>query len=69
MIMRKVAIYGKGGIGKSINMLEHLDVYEKSRSRAAEFYLNGYCLIRAVCTARFERVPFFLRHLWSALAE
>ena len=28
--MRKVAIYGKGGIGKSINMLEHLDGYPKA---------------------------------------
>ena len=42
---------------------------EKTRSRAAEFYFNGTCLVRAVCGGRFQKVPFFLRHLWCALAE
>jgi hypothetical protein len=44
-------------------------MFEKSRSRAAEFYFNGTCLIRTVCTGRFQKVPFFLRQLWCALAE
>ena len=39
---------------------------EDSRSRAAELYFNGTCLIRAVCSGRFQKVPFFLRHLWCA---
>lgn len=42
---------------------------EDSRSRAAECYFNGTCLIRAICTGKFDKVPFFLRHLWWALAE
>ena len=44
-------------------------MFEKTRSRSAEVYFNGSCLVRAVCIGRFEKVPFFLRHLWSALAE
>jgi hypothetical protein len=39
---------------------------EDSRSRAAELYFNGTCLIRAVYSGRFQKVPFFLRHLWCA---
>jgi hypothetical protein len=42
---------------------------EETRTRAAEFYFNGTCLIRAVWGGRFQKVPFFLRHLWYALAE
>jgi hypothetical protein len=38
-------------------------MFEKPRSRRAEFYFNGNCLVRAICTGRFERVPSFLRHL------
>ena len=32
---------------------------EDSRSRAVELYFNGTCLIRAVCSGRFQKVPFF----------
>lgn len=42
---------------------------EETRSRSAELYFDGSCLVRAVCIGRFEKVPFSLRHLWSALAE
>lgn len=42
---------------------------ENSRSRGAEFYFNGNCLLKAITTGKFRKVPFFLRHLWSALAE
>jgi hypothetical protein len=41
---------------------------EETRSRAAEFYFNGTCLLRAVFSRRFRKIPFFLRHLWCALA-
>jgi hypothetical protein len=41
---------------------------EETRSRAAEFYFNSTCLVRAVSSRRFRKVPFFLRHLWCALA-
>lgn len=44
-------------------------MFEKSRSRAAELYFNGNCLLRAVRAGQFQKVPFFLRHLWCALAE
>ena len=44
-------------------------VVEHTRNRAAEFYLNGTCLVRAICCRAFRKVPFFLRHLWCALAE
>ena len=42
---------------------------EGTRSRAAEFYFNSTCLVRAVSSRRFRKVPFFLRHLWCALAR
>jgi len=42
---------------------------EETRSRAAEFYLNGTCLVRAVFNRKFRKIPFFFRHLWCALAE
>jgi hypothetical protein len=41
---------------------------KETRSRAAEFYFNGTCLVHAVLSRRFRKVPFFLRHLWCALA-
>ena len=41
---------------------------EETRSRAAEFYFNSTCLVRAVLSRKFRKIPFFLRHLWSALA-
>ena len=41
---------------------------EETRKRAAEFYFNGTCLLRAVFSRRFRKIPFFLRHLWCALA-
>ena len=46
-----------------------ITIFEKTRSRTAEVYFNGSCLVRAVRIGRFEKVPSFLRHLWSALAE
>jgi len=44
-------------------------VVEHPRNRAAEFHLNGTCLVRAICCGAFRKVPFFLRHLWCALAQ
>ena len=44
-------------------------MHEETRSRAAEFYFNGSCLVRAVLSRRFRKIPFFLRHLWCALAD
>lgn len=44
-------------------------MFGQSRSRPAELYFNGNCLLRAVYTGQFQKVPFFLRHLWCALAE
>jgi hypothetical protein len=41
---------------------------KETRSRAAEFYFNGTCLVHAVLSLRFRKIPFFLRHLWCALA-
>jgi hypothetical protein len=39
------------------------------RSRSAEFYLNGRCLIWAAAHGRFKKVPFFLHHLWAAVVS
>jgi hypothetical protein len=44
------------------------EMLRETRSRAAEFCLNGTCLVHAVLSRRFQKIPFFLRHLWSALA-
>ena len=41
---------------------------ETNRSRATEFYFNLRCLVRTVRCGRINRVPFFLRHIWCALA-
>jgi hypothetical protein len=49
--------------------IQSLDkVVKHTRNRAAEFQLNGTCLVRAICCGAFRKVPFFLRHLWCALA-
>jgi hypothetical protein len=40
---------------------------EETRTRAAEFYFNSTCLVRVVLSRKFRKIPFFLRHLWSAL--
>ena len=40
----------------------------ETRSRAAECFFNGTCLARAVFNRKFRKIPFFLRHLWCALA-
>lgn len=40
-----------------------------TRSRAAELYFNTSCLVRAAWAGRFEKVPFFIRHIWCALAQ
>jgi hypothetical protein len=42
---------------------------EQTRSRSAELYFNGKCLVRTTLRGRFRRIPFFLRHLWCALAR
>jgi hypothetical protein len=42
---------------------------EKTRSRAAEFYFNGACLVRALFSRNFRKIPFFLQHLWCAVAR
>jgi hypothetical protein len=36
---------------------------EETRSRAAEFYFNGTCLVRAVFNRKFRKIPFFLRRV------
>ena len=41
---------------------------EENRNRAAEFYLNGICLVRAAFGGEVGKIPFFCRHLWRALA-
>ena len=41
---------------------------QETRSRVAEFYFNGTCLVHAVLSRQFRKIPFFLRHLWGALA-
>lgn len=40
-----------------------------TRSRPGELYFNSSCLVRAACSGRFDKIPFFLRHIWCALAE
>jgi hypothetical protein len=45
-----------------------VQLLEETRCRSAEFYFNGLCLVRAVLRGRFSKIPFFLRHLWCALA-
>jgi hypothetical protein len=42
---------------------------EETRSRAAEFYFNGSCLVRALFSRKFRKIPFFLQHLWCAVAR
>ena len=42
---------------------------EETRHRTAELYLNGTCLVRSICCGSFQKVPFFLRHLWCALLK
>jgi hypothetical protein len=52
-----------------MNSSSHQTCVQARRNRPAEFYLNGTCLCRAICCGSFRKVPFFLRHLWCALAE
>ena len=40
-----------------------------SRNRLQECYLNGFSLLRSISCGAFPKVPFFLRHLWHAVAE
>ena len=51
----------------------HLRVFQElgreSRNRLQECYLNGSCLLRSISCGAFRKVPFFLRHLWHAVAE
>ena len=42
---------------------------QETRSRAAELYFNGACLVRSILRRRFRQVPFFVLHLWCALAR
>jgi hypothetical protein len=42
---------------------------QETRHRTAELYLNGTCLVRSICCGSFQKVPFFLRHLWCALLK
>jgi hypothetical protein len=41
----------------------------ESRSRLTELRLNGICLVRTLICLRLEKVPFFLLHLWYAVAK
>jgi hypothetical protein len=43
-------------------------MFSRPRSRGAELYFNGCCLFWATARGRFRKVPFFLRHIWYALA-
>jgi hypothetical protein len=45
------------------------DLLKRTRNRVAEFYLNGACLVRAISSRAFHKVPFFLRHLCCAIAK
>lgn len=51
----------------------HLRVFQElgreSRNRLQECYLNGSCLLQSISCGAFRKVPFFLRHLWHAVAE
>jgi hypothetical protein len=40
---------------------------QETRSRVAELYFNGACLVRSILRLRFRHVPFFLLHLSCAL--
>ena len=50
-------------------MTAKAQIIEKTRSRSAEFYFNGSCLVRAIFSGRFRKIPFFIQHLWYALAR
>jgi hypothetical protein len=57
-----------GGMNGYLCSRSEAQKLEETRSRAAEFYFNGACLVRAIFGRKFRKIPFFLRHLWSALA-
>jgi len=44
-------------------------IFERPRSRQAEFYFNGICLFRVLFNGNWRKTPFFLRNLWRAFAE
>jgi hypothetical protein len=44
-------------------------IFGETRNRAAELYFNGSCLLRAVSRGQLQKVSFFLRRLWCAVAE
>jgi hypothetical protein len=60
-------IYGVAGDYLSRKSTEAM--LEDSRSRAAEIYFNGICLVRTVCSGKIQKVPFFFRHLWCAFVR
>ncbi|HEX9784774.1 MAG TPA: hypothetical protein VGA56_18855 [Opitutaceae bacterium] len=39
------------------------------RRRSLELYFNGVCLLRAAFSGQYRKIPFFMRHLWCAIAD
>jgi hypothetical protein len=58
-----------GGMNGYLCSRSEAQMLEETRSRAAEFYFNGACLVRAIFGRKFRKIPFFLRHLWCAITE
>ena len=58
-----------GGMNGYLFSRSEAQMLEETRSRAAEFYFNGACLVRAIFGRKFRKIPFFLRHLWCAITE
>ena len=53
----------------SMTSYQRSETLEETRHRFAELYLNGSCLVRSIWCGSFEKVPFFLWHLWCALVK
>lgn len=43
-------------------------ILDKPRSRQAELYFNGACLLRTLLNREWGKARFFLRNLWRAFA-
>ena len=53
----------------SIMSYQQSKILDRTRHRVAELYFNGRCLLRSIARGSFQKVPFFLRHLWCALVK
>src|SRR5262245_34553791 len=58
-----------GGMTGYLCSRSEAQMLEETRSRSAEFYFNGACLVRAIFGRKFRKISFFLRHLWCAITE